>query len=425
MRLIMTELDITIPSYLPNLKPEQEEKLEELMHDFGKARRMCYSQRRKEILSNESPDNSKIQSDVRQKLGMNSWYVHTAYQSIVDLPLMGVVFGTQKAKDQLDRGHISKEDWKKRRNNILESYGEKSRKGNRCLRVVEREGELMLRVSTGVREWMYLDLHIPRSYLEKYGHLLGGSKPYRVLIRRRDDGEGYEVKITVHPEVEVEEKDRLMALDVNSGHIDWAVVEKSSKELVDTGRINCYDLLDSPTGKTETLLHRGANKILNISRHFSADVVMGYLNTGGFNSPPSQANRRVKGMCQFKLRQILKYKLPLNGVNFELRSEGSTTKVGGEIGECLGLDVHKGAAYAFAVKVVDYHHFKLLKDSLQDEPDGRGSGEDFGRDGLTAHVQFLAFHGDDRLGIDDPERVRLFPECKVGKAPPDGGVPNG
>jgi len=152
---------------------------------------------------------------------------------------------------------------------------------------------------------------------------------------------------------------------------------------------------------------------------------MGKLNTGGFNSPSSQANRRVRGMSQFKLKQILKYKLPLNGINFELRSEAYTSEVGEEIGRGLGLDVHKGAAYAFAIKVIDYHHFKLLKDSLQDEPNGRGIGGNFRRNGLTAHVQFLALHGDDRLGIDDPEKARLFPEYKVGKAPPDGEVPNG
>ncbi len=124
-----TELDIAMPGCPPDLKPEQEEKLEKLMHDFGKARRVCYSQRRKQILSNEDPDNSEILSDVREKLDMNSWYVNTAYQSIRDLPLMGVTFGTQRAKDQLDKGHISKRKWKKGRNSILESYGEKSMKG--------------------------------------------------------------------------------------------------------------------------------------------------------------------------------------------------------------------------------------------------------------------------------------------------------
>lgn len=93
------------------------------------------------------------------------------------------------------------------------------------------------------------------------------------------------MKITVHPGEELTEKSRIMTLDNNSGHIDWAVVNKDEHKLVETGRINCYEALDASTNKTENLLHKLVNKIGN---------------TGKFSSKSSGANRRVKRMVRVR-----------------------------------------------------------------------------------------------------------------------------
>jgi len=51
------------------------------------------------------------------------------------------------------------------------------------------------------------------------------------------------------------------------------------------------------------------------------------------------------------------YKLPMNGIRYDERSEAYTSKVGAKLSKPLGPDVHKTSAYAFAIKVTDYPSF--------------------------------------------------------------------
>jgi hypothetical protein len=75
-------------------------------------------------------------------------------------------------------------------------------------------------------------------------------------------------------------------------------------------------------------------------------------------------------MNQYTMRQIMAYKLPLNGVKYNERSEAYTSKVGRKLSKPLGLDVHKAAAYAFSVKVIDYTSFTFLRSVHADGEDG-------------------------------------------------------
>lgn len=359
--------------------------------------------------------------------GFNSWYVNSAYRTIKDLPKMGVVFGGKRNKESLEKGKINKEEWHKKRNSFIASDGEANNQGNRCLRIVEKEGEMKLRVTTGVREWIHLDLFIPEKYLEEYGHLLDGSEPYRVVVKRDGNG-GYECKIIVHPKCEMKKRDRVLTIDTNSGHLDWAVVEKESKKLIETGRINTSELADASTNKTENLLYELAHKIGDLAEHYESEVVIGKLNTGNFSSPSSGANRSVKSIPHYKFRKILSYKLPLRGIPYKERSEAYTSKLGRELGEMLGLDIHKSSAYAFALKVIEYHFFMLLHGVLSDDRmEAGGRGLSVGS-GLTALVKSYALGNGNLAGLATLSIGSLFdlkrspdeettPQYKVGVIP--------
>lgn len=401
-------VDVTIPAYLPEVSEREENKLEELLSVFGNIRRRAY------MMMVRGKPKSDILKGLRKDTGFNSWYVNSAYRTIKDLPSMGVVFGGKKSKKELEKDKIDKKEWHKRRNSFIASDGEGRNHGNRCLRVVEKEESLKLRVSTGIREWIYIDLFIPEKYLERYGHLLDGSEPYRGVIGRRED-EGYECKITVHPECKVEERDRVLTIDTNSGHLDWAVVEKKTKKLVETGRINTSELADASTNKTENLLYELAHKIGDLAEHYESEVVIGKLNTGNFSSPSSGANRSVKSIPHYKFRKILEYKLPMRGIPFKVRSEAYTSKLGRELGEMLGLDIHKSSAYAFALKVIEYHFFMLLHGVLSDDRmEAGGRGLSVGS-GLTALVKSYALGNGNLAGLATLSIGSLFDL----KRPPD------
>jgi len=245
---------ITIPGYICEISEEDREELENLLFKFGKARRRAYSLRRKGYTRSE------IERILQDEIGLNARYIKDAYHSVKDLP-PHVTFGGLKNQRLREKGKISKEEFHRRRNSIVISRGEKSKSGNLNIRLdLER---MELRINTGHKKWIYPKVYIPKKYLEKYGHLLDGSAPYTVLIKRRYDG-GYDVRITVEVQTEVKEGKRVMALDVNAGHIDFAVVEKEEPEVIATGRIEVHETQYVRRGKREYQIHQAIDKIGNI-----------------------------------------------------------------------------------------------------------------------------------------------------------------
>jgi len=363
--------ELTIPAGIELSGGEEEKAFQNLFFAFGKARRLCYSLRQKYELKGEM-SRSEIIKRVQAITGLNSRYVKDAYATIEHLPAH-VTFGGLKNQRLREKGKITKEEYKKRRNSIIYARGEKSRKGNLNLRIVEITGEKYLRVNVGDRKWLFLKLFIPHKYMKKYAKYLDGSHPYSVLIKRKDNDEGYDVRITIRAECAFKEGSRLIALDMNKSHIDFCVMDKKHKDVVAVGKINTAELQNTRRNKREHQIKKVANKVKNLAKHFNADVFIGNLRTSNFKSH-RKANRIVHQMPQFKLRKWIKHICVKNGVKCEERSEAYTTKVGRMLSPILGLDVHKCAAIAFALKLLDFPLFKLLSGVSSNEGDGSPRG---------------------------------------------------
>jgi len=362
--------ELTIPARI-ELSGEEEKTLENLFFAFGKARRLCYSLRQKYELKGKI-SRSEIIKRVQAITGLNSRYVKDAYATIEHLPAH-VTFGGLKNQRLRERGKITREEYKKRRNSIIYARGDKSRKGNLNMRIVEIADEKYLRVNIGDRKWLFLKLFIPEKYMKKYAKYLDGSRPYSVLIKRRDDNKGYDVRITIRVECALNEGSRLLALDMNKSHIDFCVMDKHLKNVVAVGKINTSELQNTRSNKREHQIKKVANKVKNIAKHFNADVFIGKLRTSKFKSH-RKANRIVHQMPQFKLRKWIKHICVKNGVRCEERSEANTTKVGRMLSLIFGLDVHKCSAIAFALKLSDFHVFKLLSGVSSYEGEGSPRG---------------------------------------------------
>jgi len=358
--------ELTLPARI-ELSEEEEKALQNLFFAFGKARRLCYSLRQKYELKGRM-SKSEIIKRVQELTGLNSRYVKDAYATIEHLP-PHVTFGGLRNQRLREKGKVTKEEYKKRRNSIIYARGDKSRKGNLNLRIVEIADEKYLRVNIGDRKWLLLKLFIPDKYMKKYAEYLDGSRPYSVLIKRRDDEKGYDVRIMIRVECNVNEGSRLIALDMNKSHIDFCVLDKHLKNVVAVGRINTSELQNTRRNKREHQIKKVANKVKNLAKHFNADVIIGKLRTSNFKSH-RKANRIVHQMPQFKLRKWIKHICVKNGVKCEERSEAYTTKVGRILSHIFGLDVHKCAAIAFALKLSDFHVFKLLSGVFSNEGDG-------------------------------------------------------
>jgi len=370
IRCDASHIELTIPASI-ELSGEEEKALENLFFAFGKARRLCYSLRQKYELKGRM-SKSEIIKRVQAITGLNSRYVKDAYATIEHLPAHAT-FGGLNNQRLREKGKITKEEYKKRRNSIIYARGDKTKGGNLNLRIVEITGEKYLRVNIGDRKWLLLKLFIPHKYMKKYAKYLDGSHPYSVLIKRKDDDGGYDVRITIRAECSAKEGTRLIALDINKSHIDFCVMDKNEKDVVAIGKINTAELQNTRSNKREHQIKKVAHKIKNIAKHFNADVFIGKLRTSKFKSH-RKANRMVHQMPQLKLRKWIKHICMKNGVKCEERSEANTTKVGRMLSHIFGLDVHKCSAIAFALKLSDFHVFKLLSGVTSNEGDGRQRG---------------------------------------------------
>ena len=361
----MIDLKVAIPAGINKSVPE----IEDLMQKFGNARRRAYAMKWKGI------DRLEIIRRLTRELNIPAYYILTAYDSVKALP-PHATFGGLALQRLRERGKISKEEFHRRRDSLLACRGEARLSGNRCLRIIGDE----LRVTLGYHKWISVPIFIPK----KYRRYLRKDSAYMVVLKRRPDGRGYNVRIVVDvEEPEIEEPRRVMALDINSGHVDFAVVEKQSLKPIVFGKFNCSEIVNARRGKKRILTHKLVNKIGNIARHYGAEVVAGKLRTL-YRKGRKRVNRKVQGMSQFAMRQIMSYKLPLKGIRYRERSEGYTSQIGSKLSRPLGLDVHKASAYAFAIKVIDYPSFTFLRGVRADEGDGILSTWLNGGSGLTA-----------------------------------------
>jgi len=362
--------ELTLPARI-ELSEEEEKALQNLFFAFGKARRLCYSLRQKYELRGEM-SRSEIIREVQELTGLNSRYVKDAYATIENLP-PHVTFGGLRNQRLREKGKITNEEYKKRRNSIIYARGDKTKGGNLNLRIVEIADEKYLRVNVGDRKWLLLKLFIPHKYMKKYAKYLDGSRPYSVLIKRKDNDDKYDVRITIRVECAFKECSRLIALDMNKSHIDLCVMDKHLKNVIAIGKINTAELQNTRSEKRENQIKKVAHKVKNLAKHFNADVFIGKLRTSYFKSH-RKANRIVHQMPQLKLRKWIKHICVKNGVRCEERSEANTTKVGRMLSLILGLDLHKCAAIAFALKLSDFHVFKLLSGVTSNEGDGSPRG---------------------------------------------------
>ena len=379
---------ITLPGALTSLADTQ--ALDDLMRRFGNARRRAFSMKRQGVAI------PSIETILQQEIGLNSRYIKDAYYFIKNLPY-NTTFGGLKNQRLREKGKITKDEYKKRRNALLLSRGDRAKKGNLNLRLDLDTMQLRINTCCNDRDnkWIVAKVFIPQKYLDTYGGYLDGSQPYTVQLKRRNFDRGYDLRISIKLPGVIREASRVMTLDINAGHTDFAVMNKDDGRMVAIGKFNHHETQHTRQGKRDHLLNKLVEKIGNMARHYEADVVVGRLNTGKFKSYNKKATRKIRQLPQYKFRQLLK-RLELQGIKVSERSEAYTSKLGDVISHIVGYDIHKCAAIMFALKVINYDLFKQLKTFFLF---GVPSYEAYGRQrrgqrresGLTAPIQYRKF----------------------------------
>jgi predicted transposase len=193
------KLYLGVHARLVFLKKEDEQAVLDLMRRFSSATRFAYNrllegQDRKELKREDSP--------LCRLFGLNTRYadgaIEKAQAALDSARELGqdprkVVFGGRKLFEQLTRGHLSgkallalKRAWKERRQGLLYSRGDATKKGNANLRLEPGDGALWLRVNLGNGAYVRALVQTSQPQLKALLQRAYASLPYNVTLRLED-----------------------------------------------------------------------------------------------------------------------------------------------------------------------------------------------------------------------------------------------
>jgi IS605 OrfB family transposase len=262
-------LYLSVHARLVFLKKEDEQAVLDLMRRFSSATRFAYNrllegQDRKELKREDSP--------LCRLFGLNTRYADGAIEKaeatlnsakkLVHNPSK-LIFGGRKLFEQLKRKHLSgkaflalKRKWKEKRQGLLYSRGDSSKKGNANLRLEPRDGALWLRVNLGKSGYVWALIQTSHPQLKALLQRAYASLPYNVDLHLKD-GKVYahfswseELPPPVHTRA-----NGVLGVDINADpyHLALAVVGKD-------GNLKCY--LTLSLEEVDRAPNKGAKEIL-------------------------------------------------------------------------------------------------------------------------------------------------------------------
>jgi IS605 OrfB family transposase len=180
-------------------KKEDERAVLDLMRRFSSAIRFAY----RRLLEGKSREELKRENGPLCTLfGLNTRYadgaIEKAQATLDSARELGqdprkVVFGGRKLFKQLKRKHLSgkallalKREWKERRQGLLYSRGDATKKGNPNLRLEPGDGALWLRVNLGNGAYVRALVQTSHPQLKALHERVYASLPYNVALRLED-----------------------------------------------------------------------------------------------------------------------------------------------------------------------------------------------------------------------------------------------
>jgi IS605 OrfB family transposase len=282
------KLYLGVHARLVFLKKEDEQAVLDLMRRFSSAIRFAYNrllegQDRKELKREDSP--------LCRLFGLNTRYadgaIEKAQATLDSARELGqdprkVVFGGRKTFEQLKRKHLSgkallalKREWKERRQGLLYSRGDATKKGNANLRLESRDGALWLRVNLGNSAHVQALVKTSHPQLKALIERAYAFLPYNVTLQLKD-GKVYahftwseELPSPVHTKA-----NGVLGIDVNGDpyHLALAVVS-SDGNLIRHLTLSLEEVDRAPNkGAKELALWKVAHQVMALAEEHGVAI---------------------------------------------------------------------------------------------------------------------------------------------------------
>nr|WP_235837238.1 IS200/IS605 family accessory protein TnpB-related protein [Carboxydothermus islandicus] len=267
-------------------KKKEKECLDNLMRKWNSCKRYAYNR----LL--EGKTRKELKKDLQSLFGLNSRYVDDAIleasevlQSTKELGEnpRKVIFGGKDLFFKLKSKHLSikqrqkyKKEWLDKRKGTLFSRGDKTKQGNLNLRVIEENGQFFLRINTGNRKWLFIQLKSSHKKWQKFDETMLNSCPYSVRLQRKNNK--YYAYISFEdnlPDTAIDFSNGAIGVDLNAfpSHIAWAEIKKEGN-LESYGEIPTPHLWDGGKEKRDYYAWVYANEIVKLALAKNKGIVI-------------------------------------------------------------------------------------------------------------------------------------------------------
>jgi IS605 OrfB family transposase len=282
------KLYLGVHARLVFLKEEDEQAVLDLMRRFSSATRFAYNrllegQDRKELKREDGPLCTLFSLNTRYADGA----IEKAQATLDSARELGqdprkVVFGGREVFEQLKRKHLSgkallalKREWKERRQGLLYSRGDATKKGNANLRLEPGDGTLWLRVNLGNGAYVQALVKTAHPQLNALLQRAYASLPYNVTLQLKEG------KVYAHftwsealpPPVHTKENG-VLGIDVNGDpyHLALAVVSPDGN-LKRHLTLSLEEVDRAPNrGAKELALWKVAHQVVSIAEEYGVAI---------------------------------------------------------------------------------------------------------------------------------------------------------
>jgi len=263
-----------------------------------------------------------------------------------------VIFGGRENFMKLQKGKISREEWKKLRSNAFYSVGGKIDGGNNNLRVMHIEDNMFqLRINVGTRKWIYSTLWIPNRYVDYLKQAIKGS--YSVRVVRRDE---YEIHISSdYHEPEPDLSNGAAGVDINTDNISVTITTRDGNFRA-SKVFKCPELLYARSNRRKWLLGNLVKKAFKwIKSHNVKTVAIENLKLRKTFDTNKRYNRKVSNFIHAKAIELIKSR----AIKERIAIKEVNPKFSSFIGEykyapTYGLSVHQASAFVIARRAMGY-----------------------------------------------------------------------
>jgi len=263
-----------------------------------------------------------------------------------------VVFGGRENFMKLQKGEISKEEWKRLRSNALYSIGAKIDGGNKNLRIEHLDGDhFRLRINVGTRKWIYPILWIPSGHVDYLKQAIESN--YSVRIIRRDE---YEVHISSGcEEIEPDFSNGAAGFDINTDNISVTIAARDGNFRA-SKVFKCPELLYARSKRREWLLGNLVKEAFEWIKSYGVrTIAIENLKLRKTFDTNKKYNRKISNFTHAKAiglirSRAIKEKIAIKEVNPKFSSFIGEYKYA----STYGLSIHQASAFVIARRAMGY-----------------------------------------------------------------------